>query len=70
MRHDLLLAAATHPTQQPMQHIRLTGDENFYYKLIKTIGLVATEVDFSQDFERIVQALAASKTIQSLGNPD
>ena len=49
---------------------RLTGDENFYYKLIKTIGLVATEVDFSQDFERIVQALAASKTIQSLGNPD
>ncbi len=49
---------------------RLTGDENFYYELIKTIGLVATEADFSKDFERIVQTLAASKTIQSLGNPD
>ena len=47
---------------------RLTGDENFYYELIKTIGLVATEADFSKDFERIVQTLAASKTIQNLGN--
>lgn len=45
---------------------RLTGDELFYSDLIKAIGSVACEADYSQEFKKIIQSLSESKEIQSL----
>lgn len=47
---------------------RLTGDVGFYHELINAIGSVAVESDFSKDFNRIVQSLAASEIVQNLSN--
>lgn len=44
----------------------LTGDPDFYYQLIAEIGSVALETDYSKDFERIIQTLAQSESIQKL----
>lgn len=49
---------------------RLTGDEHFYDDLIQCIGSVAIESDYSKDFERIIQELAASPEIQNINNHD
>lgn len=46
--------------------LRLTGDAHFYPDLIAAIGSVATEANYSQEFERIVQTLAANEVIQKL----
>ena len=45
---------------------RLTGDDLFYSDLIKAIGSVACEADYSQEFKKIIQSLSESKEIQSL----
>lgn len=47
---------------------RLTGDEHFYHELISAIGQVAVEADFSKDFERVIETLAASEVVQKLSN--
>lgn len=45
---------------------RLTGDENFYFDLIKAIGSVASDADYSEEFKRIIHELSESEEIQSL----
>lgn len=45
---------------------RLTGDNHFYFDLIKVIGSVACDADYSQEFKEIIQSLSKSKEIQSL----
>ncbi len=47
---------------------RLTGDSHFYHELVAAVGLVAVEADFSQEFERVIQKLAASELVQKLSN--
>lgn len=47
---------------------RLTGDEHFYHELVGAIGQVAVEADFSKDFERVIEKLAASEVVQKLSN--
>jgi hypothetical protein len=48
--------------------VRLTGDHNFYYELIKSISEVATESDFSNELKDVIEKLSQSEIIQSLSN--
>jgi hypothetical protein len=48
---------------------RLTGDETFYFDLIRSIGEVAIEADFADELDEIIQELASKPEIQSLANP-
>jgi hypothetical protein len=45
---------------------RLTGDENFYEKLITSIGSVAIEADYSQELEDVIRQLAEQDDVQKL----
>lgn len=45
---------------------RLTGDEGFYFDMIRAIAEVSQEANFRDEFEAIVASLAASETIQHL----
>jgi len=45
---------------------RLTGDENFYKDLIKAIGTVAVEADYSTEFKKIIKKLSKSEIIKNL----
>lgn len=45
---------------------RLTGDENFYSDLIKVIGSVAREADYSQEVKAIIESLSQTDEIQNL----
>ncbi|WOD06038.1 PmeII family type II restriction endonuclease [Marinomonas sp. GJ51-6] len=47
---------------------RLTGDHDFYDDLLSAIGSVATEADFSKEFEDVIRTLAQTEEIQSLSN--
>lgn len=47
---------------------RLTGDQDFYDDLLSAIGSVATEADFSKEFEEVIRELAKTEEIQSLSN--
>lgn len=46
--------------------LRLTGDKDFYSKLIEAIASTATEADFKKEFEATVNALAQSDVIQKM----
>ncbi len=48
--------------------VRLTGDHNFYYELIKSISEVAVESDFSQELNDVIDELSQSEIIQNLSN--
>ena len=41
----------------------LTGEENFYYELIKAIGSVVSESDFKDELNEIIKQLARTKEI-------
>jgi len=45
---------------------RLTGDEDFYYDLIKSIGQVAIEADFADELNVIIEQLASNLEIVRL----
>lgn len=45
---------------------RLTGDTNFYQDLVKTIGSVAVEADYSQELDDIIKKLAAHEDILAI----
>ncbi len=45
---------------------RLTGDESFYKDLLEAIGSVATDADYSSEFERIISQLASNDEIKNL----
>lgn len=47
---------------------RLTGDENFYHDLIKVIGEVASEANFSTELNDIIDEISKSPEIQTLSN--
>jgi len=47
---------------------RLTGDVDFYDDLLGAIGSVATEADFSKEFEEVIKTLAATDEIKSISN--
>ncbi|OPX55793.1 restriction endonuclease [Oceanospirillum multiglobuliferum] len=47
---------------------RLTGDFNFYDDLLAAIASVATETDFSKEFDDVIKALAATDEIKSISN--
>jgi hypothetical protein len=47
---------------------RLTGDEEFYYDLIKAISEVAIGTDFSSELETVIEQLAQDSTIQKLSS--
>lgn len=49
---------------------RLTGDAEFYDDLLGAIGSVATEADFSKEFEEVIKKLAATEEIKSISNHD
>lgn len=46
--------------------LRLTGDANFYFDLIKAISEIATGTDFSSELESIITELAKDSKIQML----
>lgn len=45
---------------------RLTGDINFYHDLIKSIGIIAKEANFTHELEEVIVALAGTPEIQDL----
>ncbi len=45
---------------------RLTGDIEFYEKLIAAIGAIATESNYSRELEEVIQQLATQIEIQTL----
>ncbi len=45
---------------------RLTGDEEFYEKLITSIGSVAIEADYSQELEDVIRQLAEQDDVKKL----
>jgi hypothetical protein len=45
---------------------RLTGDENFYTDLIRSMGEVATEADFTTQLNQVISELASSPEIIEL----
>ena len=45
---------------------RLTGDENFYYDLIKSLGEVAVEANFKHELDEVIKELSKSQYIQEL----
>jgi hypothetical protein len=45
---------------------RLTGDNNFYYELIQSIGTVASQADFSNELNQIIDELSQKDEIISL----
>ncbi len=47
---------------------RLTGDPDFYDDLLSAIGTVATDADFSKEFEEVIRKLAQTEEIQLLSN--
>lgn len=49
---------------------RLTGDPSFYTDLIQSIGSVAIEADYSEEFEDVINRLAHSEEIRSLANEE
>ena len=49
---------------------RLTGDANFYLELIAAVASVATEADFSTDFDRVIKILAQTDTVRKLSGSD
>lgn len=47
---------------------RLTGDADFYDDLLGAIGSVATEADFSKEFEDVIKTLAETDEVKALSN--
>ena len=47
---------------------RLTGDKQFYFDLISSIGAVAKDADFASDLEDVIQELAQSEDIVKLSS--
>lgn len=47
---------------------RLTGDENFYYDLIESIGKVAIETDFASQLKEVVEKLARTDEIIAISD--
>lgn len=47
---------------------RLTGDEAFYLDLIKAIGSVAVEADYSKEFREVISKLASTKEIKAISS--
>lgn len=45
---------------------RLTGDQDFYADLIKSIGEVAVEANFKKELDQVIDNLSKSKYIQDL----
>jgi hypothetical protein len=45
---------------------RLTGDEEFYSKLIAAIGSIAIEADYSHELEETIEQLAAQDDVKNL----
>ena len=45
---------------------RLTGDNEFYADLIKCIGVIAKEANFTEELAEVVEMLASSSEIQEL----
>ncbi len=43
--------------------LHLTGDENFYFDLIKAIGSVVTESDFKDELDEVIKKLAQTKEV-------
>lgn len=48
----------------------LTGDEQFYYDLIQSIGEVAGDADFKEELDAIVTKLSESDTVKMLSSTD
>lgn len=45
---------------------RLTGDEDFYEKLIAAIGSIAVEADYSHELEEVIKQLAEQDDVKDL----
>lgn len=45
---------------------RLTGDPSFYHDLIKSIGIIAKEANFTHELEEVIAHLAGTLEIQDL----
>ncbi|WP_019501853.1 PmeII family type II restriction endonuclease [Pseudanabaena sp. PCC 6802] len=49
---------------------RLTGDPEFYEKLISAIGSVATEADYSRELDEVIKQLAEQEVINQLSEQE
>lgn len=45
---------------------RLTGDPDFYHKLINAVGSVAIDSDYSQELENVIKILAKTDSVKDL----
>lgn len=49
---------------------RLTGDPEFYFDLIESIGKVAVEANFVEEFGEVIKALAETEEIREISDLD